>query len=620
MTIKADFKDIYLEQAVFGSRLLTMVFVILLLTGSLIWRMVELQVVETRHYSTLAKNNRVRLSPLPPTRGLIYDRNGALLAENLPSFSLEITPSLVDNLGNTLQRLRKFLNISEEDIRKFQKLRRSQSRYRSTPLLVGLTEEEVARFYVHRRDFPGVSIQSRTRRSYPFGAMFSHVLGHVGRINSKELEQVETANYRGTARIGKTGIEKFYEHELHGATGFKSEEVNAQGEIIRGLSRQAPHTGTSLVLTLDLNLQQVAIEAMGDNTGAVIAMDPRNGEILALASLPVFDPNPFINGISTADYALLRDSELRPLFNRAIQGQYPPGSTIKMVTGLAALESGVTTADKRMFAKGYYQVPNDARKYRDWRKEGHGWVNLTSAIAQSSDVYFYDLAYKTGIDRLAPFFRKFGLGHRTGIDLPGEASGLVPSREWKLKRYKKRWFPGETLISGIGQGYMLSTPLQLARMTSCLAMRGDCPQPHLLKARIPGSPYRNPDNPDNKIKLKDAAHWDQIIDAMTAVITSPTGTGRRISKNLQWSLAGKTGTSQVFGLKEDEKYDAETLERRLRDHALFVGFAPIEKPQIAVAVVVEHGGHGGVTAAPIARKIIDAWLGSQAQKQGGEQP
>ncbi len=608
--VHSDFKDISQEQALFAARLLALLVVVVTMTGLLVWRMIDLQVIDSARYSELAKNNRVRISPLPPPRGLIYDRNGALIAENLPSFSLEITPSLAGNLGNTIQRLRKIIDISEEDIQKFNKLQRGRSRHRSTPLLVGLSEAQVAKFHVNRREFPGVTIQARTRRNYPYGMIFSHVLGHVGRINARDFERVDSANYRGTARLGKTGIERYYEEDLHGVTGFRSDEVNAQGKVIRSLSQQPPISGKSLILTIDLKLQQTAIEAMGDNTGAVVAIDPENGEILALVSLPSFDPNPFINGISSRDYALLRDNDQRPLFNRAVQGQYPPGSTIKMLTALAGLEAGVTTATKRMYAAGYYQIPNDPRKYRDWKRGGHGWVDLTDAIARSSDVYFYDLAYKTGIDRLAPMFRRFGLGSKTGVDLPGEAAGLVPSRAWKKKRYGKRWFPGETLISAIGQGYMLTTPLQLAKMTACIAMKGDCPQPHLLRSRIPGGPAARfiENSGDKEIELANQLHWEQIIDAMEKVITAPQGTGRRIRQGLKWRIAGKTGTSQVFGLKEDQEYDAATLERRLRDHALFVGFAPVDNPAIAVAVIVEHGGHGGVTAAPIARKIIDSWL------------
>ncbi len=608
--VHSDFKDINQEQALFAARLLVLLVVVATMTGLLVWRMIDLQVIDSARYSELAKNNRVRISPLPPPRGLIYDRNGALIAENLPSFSLEITPSLAGNLGNTIQRLRKIIDISEEDIQKFNKLQRGRSSHRSTPLVVGLSETQVAKFHVNRREFPGVTIQARTRRNYPYGAVFSHVLGHVGRINTRDLERVDRANYRGTARLGKTGIERYYEEDLHGVTGFRSDEVNAQGKVIRALSQQPPSSGKSLILTIDLKLQQTAIEAMGDNTGAVVAIDPENGEILALVSLPSFDPNPFINGISSRDYALLRDNDQRPLFNRAVQGQYPPGSTIKMLTALAGLEAGTTTATKRMYAAGYYQIPNDPRKYRDWNRGGHGWVDLTDAIARSSDVYFYDLAYKTGIDRLAPMFRRFGLGSKTGVDLPGEAAGLVPSRAWKKKRYGKRWFPGETLISAIGQGYMLSTPLQLARMTACIAMKGDCPQPHLLRSRIPGGPATRfiENSGDKEIELANPLHWEQIIDAMEKVVTDPQGTGRRIKQGLKWRIAGKTGTSQVFGLKEDQEYDAATLQRHLRDHALFVGFAPIEKPSIALAVIVEHGGHGGVTAAPIARKIIDSWL------------
>ncbi len=608
--VHSDFKDINQEQALFSARLLVLLLVVVTMTGLLVWRMIDLQVIDSARYSELAKNNRVRISPLPPPRGLIYDRNGVLIAENLPSFSLEITPSLAGNLSNTIQRLRKIIDISEEDIQKFKKLQRGRSSHRSTPLVVGLSETQVAKFHVNRRDFPGVTIQARTRRNYPYGEIFSHVLGHVGRINSRDLERVDRANYRGTARLGKTGIERYYEEDLHGITGFRSDEVNAQGKVIRALSQQPPRSGKSLILTIDLKLQQTAIEAMGDNTGAIVAIDPENGEILALVSLPSFDPNPFINGISSRDYALLRDNDQRPLFNRAVQGQYPPGSTIKMLTALAGLEAGTTTATKRMYAAGYYQIPNDPRKYRDWKRSGHGWVDMTDAIARSSDVYFYDLAYKTSIDRLAPMFRRFGLGSQTGVDLPGEAAGLVPSRAWKKKRYGKHWFPGETLISAIGQGYMLTTPLQLARMTACIAMKGDCPQPHLLRSRIPGGPATRfiENSGDKEIELANPLHWEQIIDAMEKVITDPQGTGRRIKQGLKWRIAGKTGTSQVFGLKEDQEYDAATLERRLHDHALFVGFAPVDNPAIAVAVIVEHGGHGGVTAAPIARKIIDSWL------------
>lgn len=605
-----DLKDISQEQALFGARLLALLIVVTVITGVLVWRMIDLQVIDSSRYSELAKNNRVRISPLPPPRGLIYDRNGALIAENLPSFSLEITPSLTGNLGNTIQRLRKIIDIDEEDIQKFNKLQRSRSSHRSTPLLIGLSETQVAKFHVNRRDFPGVTIQARTRRNYPYGATFAHVLGHVGRINSRDIKRVDATNYRGTARLGKTGIERYYEQALHGITGTRSDEVNAQGKIVRPLSQEPPVSGKSLILSIDLKLQQTAIKAMGNNTGAVVAIDPKNGEILALVSLPSFDPNPFVNGISSSDYAQLRDNDQQPLFNRAVQGQYPPGSTIKMLTALAGLEAGVTTAMKRMYAAGYYQLPNDPRKYRDWKRGGHGWVDLTDAIVRSSDVYFYDLAYKTGIDRLTPMFRRFGLGSRTGVDLPGEATGLVPSRDWKKKRFGKRWFPGETLISAIGQGYMLATPLQLAKMTACIAMKGQCPQPHLLKSRIPGgSATQFIKNSGGKaIKLSNPQHWQQIIDAMEKVITDPHGTGRRIRPGLKWRMAGKTGTSQVFGLKENEKYDAETLERKLRDHALFVGFAPVDDPRIAVTVVVEHGGHGGVTAAPIARKVIDAWL------------
>ncbi len=601
-------KDIHLELRMFPRRVAALVLMCVLLVGALVARMVHLQVIGHAHYSDLATDNRVRLSPIPPTRGLIYDRRGVLLADNLPAFNLEIVPEQVEDLPNLLGRLGEVIELSEDDIQRFERLRRRSPAYRSLPIKTNLSEAEVARFMVARHRFDGVSVQARLQRHYPFGARFAHLLGYVGRINERELKRLDARNYRATTHIGKTGIEKYYESLLHGTVGVREDEVNSHGRRIRVIRETPPRPGESLVLSVDARLQAVATAALAGRSGAVVALDPRNGEVLALVSEPDFDPNLFVNGISRRDYARLRDDRERPLFNRALRGQYPPGSTVKPIVALAGLEAGVITPERRMFAGPYYELPGGGRRFRDWRKGGHGWVDLDRAIVRSCDVYFYDLSYRLGIDRLHDIYGRFGLGRPTGIDLPGELGGLLPSREWKRRRHKQAWYPGETVILGIGQGYLLATPLQLATMTGCIAMRGDCHRPHLLKARIASAvPADTGQLRGWRVTLRDPRHWDVIIDAMRHVVSSPEGTGRRIA-DAPYSIAGKTGTAQVFSLKEDEEYKAEKLARHMRDHAWFVGFAPVEDPRIAVAVIVEHAGHGGSVAAPVARRVMDAWL------------
>ena len=601
-------KDIHLELRMFPRRVAVLVLMCVLLVGALVARMVHLQVIGHAHYSDLATDNRVRLSPIPPTRGLIYDRRGVLLADNLPAFNLEIVPEQVKDLPNLLGRLGEVIELSEDDIQRFERLRRRSPAYRSLPIKTNLSEAEVARFMVARHRFDGVSVQARLQRHYPFGARFAHLLGYVGRINERELRRVDARNYRATTHIGKTGIEKYYESLLHGTVGVREDEVNSHGRRIRVIRETPPRPGESLVLSVDARLQAVATAALAGRSGAVVALDPRNGEVLALVSEPDFDPNLFVNGISRRDYARLRDDRERPLFNRALRGQYPPGSTVKPIVALAGLEAGLITPERRMFAGPYYELPGGGRRFRDWLKGGHGWVDLDRAIVRSCDVYFYDLSYKLGIDRLHDIYGRFGLGRPTGVDLPGELGGLLPSREWKRRRHKQAWYPGETVILGIGQGYLLATPLQLATMTACIAMRGDCRRPHLLKARIASAVTSDTGQPRGwRVTLRDPRHWDVIIDAMRHVVSSPEGTGRRIN-DAPYSIAGKTGTAQVFSLKEDEEYEADKLARHMRDHAWFVGFAPVEDPRIAVAVIVEHAGHGGSVAAPVARRVMDAWL------------
>ncbi|MGF1644316.1 MAG: penicillin-binding protein 2 [Thiotrichales bacterium] len=620
MVHRQAIKDTHRELAVFGLRFTIVVLATLVLVALVVGRLVNLQIVWHEHYRDLANNNRVRLVPIPPGRGLVYDRNGVLLADNLPSYNLEVTPEQVRDLPNLLQRLGEIVVLTDEDISRFQRQRRLTPAYRSVPLRFNLSDEEVAAFYLNHHLFDGVEVQARLTRTYPMGSLFAHALGYVGRISERDLEHIDERQYQGSTHIGKIGIERHYESLLHGTVGVRHEEVNSTGRRVRVMREDPPSAGQGLVLTLDHRLQRAALEALGSETGSVVAIDPRNGEVLAMVSTPIYDPNLFINGISVGDYARLRDDPERPLINRAINGQYPPGSTIKMITGLAGLEYGITTAERTMYAAPYYSLPNSEHQYRDWLKTGHGWVNLDRAITQSSDVYFYDLSYKLGVERLHEVFTRFGFGQTTGIDLPGESSGLMPSAAWKLKRYKKPWYPGETLILGIGQGYMLATPTQLASATACLAQRGQCHGPHLLKAVIGSASEtrsKQPLAPDHSVSLKDPRYWDQILKPMQHVIHAPNGTAYRAGHDTDYRWAGKTGTSQVFSIKQDERYDAKKLRRELRDHALFIGYAPLETPRIAVAVVIEHGGGGGAVAAPVARKVIDVFM--SLHKERGEQ-
>jgi len=602
-------KDLHLEYRIFSGRLILMVVLTITVTIALASRLAWLQIHSHSYYSDLAKDNRVRLSPIPPSRGLIYDRNGVLLAENLPSFSLEITAEEVKDMSGLLESLSKTLEISEEEFKAFEKLRKRLPAFESIPLRLNLSEEEVAVFEVTRYQFPGTKVVARLKRNYPYGHIFAHTLGYVGRINEQELNDIDEGNYRGTNHIGKLGVEKFYETILHGKSGVLQEEVNSKGRPIRTLEEQLATAGDSLILSIDVKLQKTAIDALADHSGSVVAIDPRNGEILAMASMPSYDANLFVGGISNKAYQSLRNNPERPLYDRALRGQYPPGSTIKPVIALAGLEFNKTTPWRTIRDPGFFKLPKKPRRYRDWKKGGHGIVDLDKAITQSCDTYFYDLANRLGIDNMHDMGSRFRLGQKTGIDLPGESSGLMPSRQWKRKRYRQAWYPGETLIVGIGQGYMLTTPLQLATAVSCIAMQGACQTPHILKTQLSQEQGRQ----DKKVEgwmvhLKSSTYWNHIIQGMVHVMHGNRGTGRRSAAGAKYQIAGKTGTAQVFSLKEDEEYEEDKLARHLLDHALFIAFAPVENPQIAIAVIVEHGGHGGATAAPIARKVMDAWL------------
>jgi penicillin-binding protein 2 len=582
--------------------------VLLLVLVSRLW---YLQVVEHEHFTTLSEDNRVKLQPIPPNRGLIYDRNGTLMAENLPSYRLEITPEQVDDMGATLAALEDIIGIRAIDRSRFEKLLSRKPRFEAIPLRFHLNDREVAQFSVDRHKFPGVEITAGLSRHYPQGKVAAHILGYVSRIDEQALKSIDTSNYRGTTHVGKVGLEKTYETLLHGTVGYQQVETTAQGRVLRVLQRTPPVSGRNIYLTLDLRVQAAAEQAFGDYSGSAVAINPNNGDILAAVSLPAYDPNAFVNGIDYDDYAALKDNADEPLFNRTLRGQYPPGSTIKPFMGLAGLEQGITGRHSSTYCPGFYSLPGNSRKYRDWKRTGHGTVKLHAAITQSCDVYFYDLARSLGIDRIHDYLKHFGFGRATGIDIQGELSGLLPSKEWKRRRRNQPWFPGETVITGIGQGFFLVTPMQLATATAALATNGLVMKPKVV--HVEQEANRNellPHHPEltETITVNNQDHWDAVINAMIDVVHSPRGTARRIGAGSPYRIAGKTGTAQVFGLKEDEEYDAATLEKKLRDHALFIAFAPVDDPKIAVAVIVENGGSGGSVAAPIARTIMDAYL------------
>lgn len=604
-------KDATVERQLFRRRLIVALLLTGLAVAVLIGRLAQLQVLEHEHFTTLSENNRVRLQPLPPTRGLIFDRNGVLLADNLPSHRLELVIEQIEGLESTLARLRELVTISNADIERFRRLSRGRAPYSGVPLRFNLSEAELARLAVELHRMPGVDISADLTRHYPLGPHAVHAVGYVGRIDERELQTIDVAQYAGSTHIGKTGVERAYEEVLHGRVGHQQVETNARGRVLRILQKTSPVPGRNLHLTIDIEFQRAAARALGDYTGAVVALDPRNGEVLALVSRPGYDPNPFVNGIDYASYRALNTSPDRPLFNRAVLGMYPPGSTIKPMMGLIGLETGIHSRNSSVYCPGYFQLPGHERRYRDWRRGGHGTVNLTRSIAESCDVYYYQLALELGIDRMHEQLARFGLGVSTGIDLVGEKSGLVPSTEWKRRVHGQPWYAGETVIAGIGQGYMLTTPLQLAHATGVVAMQGQRARPRLLLARQAQGSRRiepEPTSYHEPFAAREPLHWRYVIHAMDEVVHGRRGTARRIGADAPYRIAGKTGTAQVFSLAEDQEYDAEQLDRRLHDHALFIAFAPVEEPRIAVAVIVEHGGSGGAVAAPIARQILDAYL------------
>ena len=600
-------KDHESEKRLVNKRLIACAALVMAISCALIGRMYFLQVTEFDYNSTVSENNRVHVLPIPPERGFIYDRNGVLLADNQPSFNMTITRERAGDTAKVLDSVFSILHLPEEDRAVFAKaMKQARHPFDPSTLLYELTEDQIALLAVNQFRLPGIDVEAQFVRHYPQGDHFAHSVGYVGRINEKEAKQLDATQYRGTQSIGKTGIERFYENELHGKVGFEEVETNAQGRVMRVLRHTDAVAGKNIVLSLDIKLQEAAEDALGDRRGSIIALDPKTGEVLAMVSKPSFDPNLFVTGISSKDYSGLRDSIDKPLFNRALRGLYAPGSTIKPEVAIAGLDSGVISASTRVFDPGYFQLPNVDHKYRNWNHSGDGWVDLNAAIMRSNDTYFYDLASKLGIDRMHDYMAEFGLGQKVSLDMFEESSGLMPSREWKRSTRRQAWFPGETVILGIGQGYMQVTPLQLAQATALIANKGVWNRPHLART-VDGTPPVD-EHPIPNLVLRDPRDWDQVNHAMQLVMHDPRGIARAAAQGVQYRIAGKSGTAQVVAIKQGERYNRLKTAERNRDNALFVGFAPAEDPQIVISVMIENGEAGGRVAGPVVRKVMDAWL------------
>ena len=598
----------FLRRAGIGLGMLSLVVVMLLV------RYTWLQVFSHEAFTTLSTNNRVRVVPVAPNRGLIYDRRGRPVAENRPAYRLEIVPEKVADLEATLASLERLVELPADALEKFARDRRRYHDFETVPLKFNLTETEAARCAVDRHLYPGVEIVPYLSRHYPYGELLTHVLGYVGRIDESDLQSVDTRNYRGSTHLGKSGIERQYETRLHGYSGLEKIETNVEGRVIRTLERSDPVPGDDLILSLDILVQQAAWDALGDRAGAVVALDPRDGSVLALVSKPAFDPNTFVHGVSSADYQAILNAPGRVLFNRATQGGYEPGSTFKPFVGLAGLELNVITRDKKIFSSGQYYLQGLERPYRDWRQGGHGWVAIEEALEQSVNTYFYDLALNVGIDRLHDYLQQFGFGSISGLDLPSENAGVLPSRAWKRSHFGQPWYPGETVISGIGQGFNVVTPVQLATALMALANGGSLYQPRLLFAsKRAGNQLavREQAPVGRHIPVRQEANWQAVRQGMRRVIHGVQGTARALLPLDGYEMAGKSGTAQVFGLAVDQKYRESEVAEHLRHHALFIAYAPFDQPSIVVAAVVEHGGGGSREAAPVARATIDAWLAQE---------
>ena len=609
-----SFRDPQQERRLFRSRAITMGIVVFLLMGVLVWRMTYLQITLHDKYHDLSENNRMQLRPLPPNRGLIYDRNGVLLAENIPSYTLTLVPERVQNIEQTLTFINDLIGLSEREREQIER-RLTLRRRPFEPVILKhrLNEEEIAQIMVNRNFMPGIDVEAQLVRHYPQGETFAHVLGYVGRINQQEQNQLDAdpdqkRRYSATQYIGKTGVEKRYETDLHGEVGYEKVETNARGRVIRVVERQDPTPGQDITLHLDSRLQSLARKEMRNMRGGLVAIEIETGGILSIYSNPSFDPNLFVTGISHADYGALRDDPDLPLFDRTTRGQYPPASTLKPFVGLALLDSGSTNWSETIVDHGWFQLPNDERIYRDWKRTGHGVVNMERAMIESCDTYFYEMAVRAGIDSISPFLAQFGFGRNMTLDVTNALPGLLPDRDWKRSRRGSFWFAGDTVNLGIGQGFMLVTPLQLATATAVLGNKGTWQIPRLIYAHN-NTPDVIPHGDIPDFQLKNSRDWDRMTVAMEKVITDVHGTAHRLNQRKRFSIAGKTGTAQVVSIAQDAEYDSEALKERLRDHALFIAYAPAEQPKIAVAVVIENGESAARTAGPIAQSIIYEYLG-----------
>lgn len=607
MALNQSFKNYRAESQHQRFRLNLLVAILIILSLILILRLAYLQISEFKRYQTLSLKNQMSIIPIAPPRGVILDRNGVLLAENIPVYVLEIIPEHVKDIKRTLAKLKELLpSISDDDIEAFNKVRSQSRSFVPIPIKLKLSQEDVAVFAINQYHFPGVSIKARLMRHYPLGEMTAHVLGYVGRINIDELKRVDPTNYRATNFIGKSGIEKYYEDILHGTVGYQMVETDVSGRTLRVINKQNPHSGAKLYLSIDIKLQEAAYEALKGKRGAVVVINSHNGEILAMVSSPSFDPNIFVSGVSSKDYKILSNALQRPMFNRAVRGVYPPASTIKPFVGLAGLDKGFVTTASEIYDPGKYKLPTAKHIYRDWKKTGHGTMNFKRAITVSCDTYFYHLGNKMGISNIEDMLVKFGLGQLTHVDLHEEANGIVPSVRWKRQVKGVAWYPGDTIISAIGQGFMLATPLQMANATASLSQHGQRFRPHLLTKTV------NSDNEEIEeynpveeypVHLRDEANWNIVAEAMHSVLTSNEGTGYRFGRNPPYPVAGKTGTAQVFSGRQYEKAKYEDIPEALRDNSLFIAFTPVETPDIALAVVVEND----VTASTVARQILDTY-------------
>ena len=612
-------KDQWNEQRILSSRTFAAVLIIGLLSLSLLGKLVYLQILRHDYYLELSQGNRVRQDPIPASRGLILDRRGRVLVDNEPAFQLELIPEQTPDLTDTLQRLARLKLLDPDDIEPLRRTIRSRRVFDSVPIKLRLSDEEIGRFAVHRYEFQGVELRARQTRHYPYGELGVHALGYVAAVSEDDLDKIDKPGYAGTTLIGKLGVESSYETRLHGLNGYQQILVNAQGRSVKfqgayqpDLQASAPVPGTDLLLALDLRAQQAAENALGERRGAVVAIDPANGDVLALVSHPGFDPTKFSRGLTRAEYAVLIDNQDKPLLNRALRGTYPSGSTIKPMMALAGLTYNVVDPARREFCNGTFHLPGSTRQFREGKGGKHGEVNLVDAVARSCDVYFYGLAAQLGVDRIAAFATQFGIGSLTGIDISGEKPGLLPTPAWKKQTFKRPedqiWFPGETVNFGVGQGYLLVTPLQLAHMAAVLAERGKSFQPRVVMGvrDAAGRVIRNnPVAAPGPKGISDAS-WALVMQGMVGATTY--GTAAVISKDAHYAIAGKTGTAQVFTVAQNAKYNANTVAERLRDHAWFIAYAPAEAPRIAICVLVENGGFGATAAAPIARAVMDAYL------------